>query len=227
MTTADPNQAAREEFEQKVREHMQQQHREQMEIHAQARQAAYWTKMVQDEINNTPRQQYAVIAAVDQRGGFSKDGQIPWNYPDDFKWFQHRTKGHICVMGRVTYDDINARLGDKAAVSVLPDRRCYVVTSTPLPRNNATAVASLGDVDKLLTHEDAEQGRIVFFCGGERVYREGIAKAQTAYITVVNKDVEADRFFPVSYLMKMFTEDKMFKTEATDDIRFTTWKRKV
>jgi dihydrofolate reductase len=212
-------------WERKMQEEMHRRQQEQNELQRQVARAAYWAQKTQQEINNTKRQKYAAIVAVDERGGFSKNGQIPWHYPEDFKWFQTQTKGHICVMGRTTYDDINKRLGEKAAESVLPGRRCFVVTSSPLPRENAIAVASISDVDKHLTFEDADNDRIVFFCGGERIYREGIAKCNTVYVTVVNKDVDADKFFPTSYLTKHFTQDKMFKADSAPDLRFTIWKR--
>ncbi len=215
----------RAQFEQFAREEILRRQAEQAELQRRLQEAAHWAQRTQQEINNAPRQQYAVIVAVDDQGAFSKDGNIPWNYPEDFKWFQSQTKGHICVMGRTTYDDINERLGDKASESVLPGRRCFVVTSKPLPRANAIAVASISEVDKHLTFDDADQGRIVFFIGGERIYSEGIAKANTAYVTVVNKTVEGDRFFPTKYLMKHFTMDKMFKNDTSPDLRFTVWKR--
>lgn len=180
----------------------------------------------QNMINNRKRQQYAAIVAVDLRGAFSRNGEIPWNYPDDFKWFQEVTNGHICVMGRATYDDINKRLGKKGATSVLPGRRCFVVTSSPLPRDNATAVSSIGQVDKYLTPEDADNGLTVFFIGGEKIYREGIAKADTLYITVVNKEVEGDKFFPTNYTLKHFNVQRVLEKETTPDIRFTVWSRK-
>lgn len=200
------------------------------EMYANARydyfRAHHRAQQSQNEITNRRRQQYAAIVAVDLRGSFSRNGEIPWDYPDDFKWFQQTTKGHVCVMGRATYDDINERMGEKGAQSVLPGRMCFVVTSSPLPRNNATVVKSIGEVDKYLTPDDADKGLIVFFIGGERIYQEGIAKADTLYITVVDKEVDGDKFFPTNYTLKHFSVDKVLKHQDSPDLRFTTWKRK-
>lgn len=222
--TEKEQQEARAAWERAAQEELLRRQQQHAEIQAALREAAYWAKKTQDEINATPRQRYAAIVAVDERGAFSKDGKIPWHYSEDFKWFQQHTKGHICVMGRATYDDITNHLGDKAADSVLPGRKCFVVTSSPLPRNNATAVASISEVDKHLTFDDADN-KIVFFCGGERIYSEGIAKCNTVLVTIVNKDVDGDRHFPVKYLMKHFTQDKMFKVDTAPDLRFTIWRR--
>ncbi|TFG95326.1 hypothetical protein E4H12_13495, partial [Candidatus Thorarchaeota archaeon] len=65
-------------------------------------------------IDQRQHRQYVIVAAVDQGGGFAKDGKMPWHYPADLKWFNRKTKGQICVMGRHTYKDINERLGEKA-----------------------------------------------------------------------------------------------------------------
>lgn len=212
------------EFQEQIEKHIREQHIQQLRDGYVLRQQEFWRNKIQTEINELPRQQFTCIVAVDEMGAFSKDGKIPWNYPDDFKWFQAKTKGGICVMGRTTYDDIDEMLGEKAAVSVLPNRRCFVVTSTPLEKTNATAIASIGALDKILTPDDVNTS--VFFCGGERIYSEGIAKSQTLMITVVNKDVGGDRHFPVNYVLEHFNLAQVFKSETSPDLRFTIWKRK-
>lgn len=181
-------------------------------------------QMSQHSLTTRPIRQYSMIVAVDLHGAFSKNGEIPWNYPEDFAWFQRRTKGHICVMGRTTYNDINTRLGDKAAVSVLPDRECYVVTSTSLPRNNAVAIKSIAELERLLPAENVS--KTVFFCGGERIYAEGIALCNQVVMTVVNKEVDGDKFVPKKYITKFFEHSQTFKAEHTEDIRFIIYRRK-
>jgi dihydrofolate reductase len=47
-----------------------------------------------------------IIVAVDDAGGFGKDGKIPWHFPEDFKRFKEITKDSVCVMGRNTYEDM-------------------------------------------------------------------------------------------------------------------------
>jgi len=206
-------------------EYMQRVHAEQLEFQRKVQDAQRWAQVTQNEINNMPRTKYAAIVAVDLAGSFAKDGKIPWNYPEDFKWFQGKTQGHICVMGRTTYEDITNHLGDKAAKSVLPGRKCFVVTSRPLEKDNAIAIANLGELEKHLSFEERET-KTVFICGGEGIYSEGIAYCDTLYITVVNKDVEGDRKFPIAYTLKHFDITQEFKHEGAPDLKFTVWKRK-
>lgn len=197
-----------------------------MEANRQQAQMKYWAQRVQDEINSSRhRVKYAAIVAVDQKGAFAKDGKIPWNYPEDFQWFQAKTAGGICVMGRTTYDDITSHLGDKAAESVLPGRKCFVVTSKPLEKNNAIAIASLGELESHLSWEEIDT-KTVWICGGERLYSEGISLCEELYITMVDKDVDGDRHFPIDFTMKHFESHQVYKNEAAPDLRFTIWKRK-
>ena len=46
------------------------------------------------------------IAACDNKGGIGKDGILPWSIPNEMKYFQSKTKGHVVVMGRTPYFSI-------------------------------------------------------------------------------------------------------------------------
>jgi dihydrofolate reductase len=104
---------------------------------------------------------------------------------------------------------------------VLPTRKCFVVTSTSLPRNNAIAVKTIGDVDRYVLDD---MDKTVFFIGGEGIYREGIAKCDELFITVVNKECGCDRYFPTSYVEKYF--DMVNNTTTHKELAFTQWRRK-
>jgi len=212
-------------WEQMAREHQRRANEEYTNTIFEIERARQRFQISQTEINNRPKRLYSMIVAVDLHGAFSKEGKIPWHYKEDFEWFQRRTKGHICVMGRTTYDDIDQRLGDKARDSVLPERECFVVTSSPLPRANATAVSSLSEVDTILSRRD-DVSQTVFMCGGERIYSEGIAYCDQLLITIVNKEVDGDRFIPREYIQKYFNVSQVFKGEKSEDLRFVVYTRK-
>lgn len=177
----------------------------------------------QQAIDEEPRLQYAIIVAVDLHGGFAKDGQIPWHFPQDLKWFKKRTKGNICVMGRKTYEDINQRLGDKAKSSALPGRRCFVLSTTLETLPNATVIKTLGEISLHLSDEERE--KTIFIIGGNRLFMEGIALAHLAYVTIINNEYGCDKHFPTNYLMEHFYKDKVYKHESAPECRFTVWKR--
>jgi dihydrofolate reductase len=214
-----------EEMQQK-REHQENIHRQQAEDVQKIQRAQRQHAEVQAELNTLPKRKYAAIVAVDLHGAFSKAGQIPWHYRDDFKWFQEKTRDNVCVMGRTTYDDICFRLGEKAHESALPNRKCIVVTSRPLARTNATSIASLSTLDFQLDKLNIPYDQTIFYIGGERVYLEGMSKVDTVYMTVVNKEVDGDKFFPRNLLQKQFDVVQTELVESEPDIRFVTWKRR-
>jgi dihydrofolate reductase len=183
--------------------------------------------ITQNEIDKSPSRfcDFAVIVAVDQHRGIAKNGEIPWYYPEDVQWFKNHTSNHPCVMGRLTYEDINKRLGDKAKESVLPDRQCFVISQTLESLPNATVIKTLTEIEKHLVDQPRQT---VFVIGGERLFREGISRANTVYLTVIDKDYECDKYFPVEYLDKHFKLTQTFKpkTEMSNELRFLVWTKK-
>lgn len=155
------------------------------------------------------KQKYTVIAAVDALGGYAKGGKIPWYYSEDFKWFRKQTTGHMCVMGRHTYDDINARLGDKAKESVLPNRQCFVLSTTLTHLPNATVIRSLSDVEQFSPDTNIP----IFIIGGGALFELGVTIADTVILTEINSDYDCDKFFPISYLTTNFIIRQQIETE--------------
>lgn len=143
----------------------------------------------------------AIIVAIDIAGGFSKDNQIPWHFPEDFQWFREVTDGNICVMGRATYDgimQIRETRGLDVTDALIPRRTCYVLTSTDLPYPNATRLGAISDLSHMLTNHN--QACTVFFIGGQRVFEETIDCVNEVFVTLIGEDYECDRFFPIDKL---------------------------
>lgn len=185
-------------------------------------------------LNN--KRKVVLIAAVDLEGGFSKDGQIPWHYPEDFKWFKNRTSNNVCIMGRKTYDDINSRVNQRQQTitvepgsiniatvpTLLPTRECFVVSSTLSGLPNATVIKQWWDVD---THLDYDDQRTINIIGGQQLFQQAIPLADQVILTVINDIFDCDRFFPVKYLMKHFTDTQTFKIDSQPVLRFVVWQR--
>ncbi|MDZ7692982.1 MAG: dihydrofolate reductase [Balneolaceae bacterium] len=63
----------------------------------------------------------ALIAAHDPNLVIGKDGDLPWNLPEDMKHFMETTMGHPILMGRKEFEE----LGEKP----LPGRENVVLFS--------------------------------------------------------------------------------------------------
>lgn len=165
------------------------------------------------------RSKVAVIAAIDEEGGFSKDGKLPFSSKADLKRFKKITKGNVCIMGRKTYDEMVLLLKPKEGQPLLADRESYVLTSTPEEVTHGIGISDLGAV-----HLYMEDPRTFFFIGGERIFWMGLQLADSVEITVFNGNYGCDKFLPMYYLEDMFT---IIKCEAFEQGSFVSLTRKV
>jgi dihydrofolate reductase len=122
----------------------------------------------------------AIIAALDHRRAIGKDGKLPWHIPEDLKRFKRLTTGHALLMGRRTWESLGRPL---------PGRRNVVLSSSPVP--GIESYASIEESLRALA--SAER---VFVIGGGNVYAQLIDRADELYLTLVDRNVEADAFFP-------------------------------
>ena len=164
-----------------------------------------------------------IIVAVDRDLGFGKDGKIPWHYPEDFKHFKNTTSGHICVMGRKTYEDMAdmmVKAGRKIKANILPNRTCYVVSSNvDAEFNGATRVSGIREVLELHPEEahPENQNNHIWICGGEKMYIQSMAWVSHIHLTAVDAVFGCDRFFPNTALNGFTIQSGTKITTKKDD----------
>ena len=112
-----------------------------------------------------------------------KEGKIPWHLPEDFKWFKQLTIGHRILMGRKTFDSLGRR--------ALPGRISMVVSRTEEGIPGVETVRDLAEIDPRQYKET------VFVIGGAQIYAEMLPRCSEVYLSLVNREVEGDAFFPV------------------------------
>ena len=176
------------------------------------------------------RKKPEIVVAVDCDGGFGKDGTIPWSLPEDLHHFRELTNGHVCVMGRHTYNDLlNTRIKHKAMngnnepiTEILPGRESYVVTSdenysTP----GAARVADLGHVQDKMKGDP----RKLFVIGGRQLFIQALSWCDTIHMTVLKdeKPFDCDVFFPIEVLNKKFS---IVSGKQTEKAYYVVYKRK-
>ena len=119
-----------------------------------------------------------VIAAIDERRGIAKNGQIPWDLPADRKFFKEKTVGGVVLMGRGTYDTLPQPLPGRTnlVLTHLKELRSGFITVTEIPYKK---------------YPD------LWIIGGEDVYKQALLYCQELYLTHVPGDYNCDQFFPV------------------------------
>lgn len=168
----------------------------------------------------------SLIIAVDEEGGFGREGKIPWNYPDDLKHFKKVTNGSACIMGRKTYYDmfditIERKGGKKKKPvhikEILPGRESYVLSKTIKEVEGAIVKPTL----RSATETTKRNG--IFVIGGDKVFTEALPWVNRIYMSVIKGKYNCDKFFDVRYLTKNF---KLVEGKETRNILFMTYQRK-
>ena len=132
----------------------------------------------------------ALIVAMDQQRGIGRNNDLMWHLPDDMQFFKQTTQGHIVIMGRKNYDSIPERFRP------LPGRENVVLTRNAAFHADGCKV--FNDLKACLEFYANETERTVFIIGGGEIYRLAMNAniIDVMYITRVDKNYDADTFFP-------------------------------
>lgn len=124
-----------------------------------------------------------LVAAIASNGVIGAWGRLPWNLPEDLKYFKALTYGHPVIMGRRTWDSLG---------KPLPGRKNIVVTRTQgFDAPGASVAASL---EAALARCAAEP--IAFVIGGGALYAAALPIAHVLMLTEIQRDYEGDVRFP-------------------------------
>jgi dihydrofolate reductase len=126
---------------------------------------------------------FKAIAAMSLNRVIGSGNKIPWHLPEDFRWFKTMTTGNVIVMGRKTFQSIG---------KPLPNRTTIVLTRSTW---NFPGVQAFPGLEQLRA-DPTLAGREVFICGGAEIYRQALPLCSDLYLTLVNRTVEGDTFFP-------------------------------
>ena len=124
-----------------------------------------------------------LIVAVDRNWAIGKEGDQLIYIPEDLKRFKALTTGHPVILGRKT-------LATFPGGRPLKGRANLILSATPGYQVEGAAVYP--NIASLLTEAPAD----AFVIGGESVYRALLPYCDTAYITKIDAEFPADRYFP-------------------------------
>jgi dihydrofolate reductase len=150
---------------------------------------------------------FYAIAAMSENRVIGNQGKIPWQLPEDFSWFKHKTMGGTLIMGRKTFASIGKPLPGRETV-VLP-RSAKVAGVTVCPD-----VASLDATLRPLP-------KPYWICGGVEIYRQLLRNCDLLYLTQVKRVVSGDAFFPP--FEDKFELDQVI--HENEQFRVERWKR--
>lgn len=130
----------------------------------------------------------SMIAAVSKNRVIGKDNDLPWNLPDDMKYFMQTTSRHHVIMGRKNYESIPEKFRP------LPNRTNIVITRQPdYMAPGCTVVHSIESALAIAGQSDEKEA---FIIGGAEIFRQSLDFTQRLYLTEIDAIVEGDTFFP-------------------------------
>lgn len=158
----------------------------------------------------------SIIVAIASNYAIGKDNQLLWHISEDLKHFKKITSGHPVIMGKKTYESLPFK--------PLPNRENIVLTD--VANEIIPGCAMVYSIPEIL--EICKNKEECFIIGGGSVYKQFMPFAETLYITWVDKDFEADVFFPdISEKdWKLVENEEQFCDKNNFSYFFRVYKRK-
>lgn len=164
------------------------------------------------------------IVACSQNHVIGTQGGLPWDLPEDMKFFRDTTKGHIMIMGRKTFDSFNGR--------ALPNRYHIVITRNPAEHSfeskETSPVVFVSSIDEAIAHAKpltAKWGEEVFIIGGGEIYKQSMPVTHKIYQTVIHQEFKGDTVYP-EIDKQLFTLTARRDVELPIPFSFLTYLRK-
>ena len=144
--------------------------------------------------------------------GIGKSGNLLVHIPGDLPRFKKITTGHTVVMGRKTYESLPN--------GPLKKRKNIVLTRNKnLEIPGAKVISSIDEIDNPSNEE-------IFIIGGGEIYNQTINIADKLLITQIDKEFEADTFFPQLNDNWLLSESEKVTDKGDFTFSYNTYLRK-
>jgi dihydrofolate reductase len=125
----------------------------------------------------------ALVFAVARNGTIGVAGGLPWRLPEDLKRFRALTAGHAVIMGRKTWASLPRALPQRQNIVVTRDRGFVA--------HEAEVVHSLDEALACVRCPPP-----VFCIGGAELAKIALPRADTLYLTEIDRDFAGDVALP-------------------------------
>lgn len=127
------------------------------------------------------------VLSADKNWAIGYKGDLLVKIPNDMKMFRKLTTGNVIVMGRKTLESFpNSQ--------PLPNRVNIVMTQNP--DCQAKGCVIVHNTEELLEELKNYPDKQIYVVGGESIYRELLPYCEEAYVTRIDYEYQADRYFP-------------------------------
>lgn len=162
-----------------------------------------------------------IAALAESNRAIAKNGDLPWNIPEDSQRFESLTLNHTMIVGRNTWEkDLKN--------SPLKNHTIIVISSEP--EEVESELKSINYPEKVLVFkslkealEKAKDIEKIFIAGGASIYAQALELADILELTLV-EGFDGDTFFP-EYQHLIGSQFELVAKEEHPGFRFETYKR--
>lgn len=146
----------------------------------------------------------SMIAIISKNRGLGKDNKLLFHIPGELPRFKKITTGHPVIMGRKTFESIGKPLPNRLNIVVSKNisndqKNKYPGVLFFINLQSAISLAKEEELKRIQrdssTLSQNDPGEI-FIIGGGQIYKQAMPFADRLDLTVVDKEVDADTFFP-------------------------------
>lgn len=160
----------------------------------------------------------SLIVAMAANRVIGIENDLPWHLPADLQRFKSLTMGKPVIMGRKTFQSIEARLKKP-----LPGRPNIVISGNGFSYPGVDVYSDLESAIEETRYEFPQSEIMVI--GGASIYEQALPLVDKMYLTIIYQDVRGDAKFP-DYHMTDWTETERQTMEGDPAYSFLTLERK-
>ncbi|NCT41045.1 MAG: dihydrofolate reductase [Alphaproteobacteria bacterium] len=161
------------------------------------------------------------IVAIAKNNAIGKDNGMIWHLPEDLKHFKRTTLGKPILMGRKSYESLGKplpgrpnfvisrnfeNLPEREETEIFNDMESAIDIDKPSIKTTAIPAAlpegpflykSIEDGIAAMREMAVKLGSDeIFITGGGQIYKETLPYTDRLYVTVLDRDYDADVYFP-------------------------------
>ncbi len=157
------------------------------------------------------------IVAASENDVIGVNNDLPWDIPEDLKFFREKTKGKALIMGRKTFESVGHPLPKRLNVVVSRQKDYHP--------EGAVVVPSVDEAIQICESKISEYGDEIFIIGGGQIFRDTINMVDIIYLTRIHKKYDGDIKYPnVNPLL--FEQIERRDRKEPVPFSFLTYKRK-
>ena len=160
------------------------------------------------------------IVAVSENDVIGVNNDLPWEIPEDMKFFRDKTKGRAMIMGRKTYESVG---------HPLPGRLSIIITRNKDYKVDSPLAVVQPDLKSAIAYAKAQVskwGEEIFIIGGGEIFKESMNEVDVIYLTRIHKNYDGDIKYPKVDTKKFELVEERARTEPVPFTFLTYFRRK-